>query len=686
MFEDLVQGAPSAYKFQEVPYQVGLESSTNYGQAVNYANAFNRDWSFTGVQLTGGLQQANIQASVVGNEVTLTAQTGTFLAGSIYNGNVLIVDIDPPSNTADPVTPVISVVKEGTGYCSVINYNVTATAGVAPYSLVVNGVEQIPGWNGNTTTIALARDSVAKIWIVDNDGNLSQPTVESNGKVNVPRKLSPANFETVLTPAAGSADLTVNWPAPVAGVTPIEYSLTASDAVAAGTYQTSNVFPGVLDGTYKLWIRDVYGCEISKTVTVVGYADAANGSTLKYFRISDFNSLSFSRRSSGRKNYDTALSFEEAVGLPKKVFFDFTAEDQIQTQFKSSFPFHQVTLFKCDGTKEDLNFLEIQQNIGVAEKVDCRTYPVSTGVTGVYFIGGDLYEPGTLTVVGDSPYSSGLPSWAEVGQFVSLGALGTKEIKSIGYDTDLGVLYFTVDASIAAAADDTVQATYNRHDYNLFRVDFPMSKVSNRAFLRIEAGYSSSEIEVTYQSEAIRRITDTSKYLKIQWSGFKNLGDMVFVDGYQGIMWVKGRIRPTPFGESKTFDGTDEVYSLSQKQRTDQRASIPLMTPKQWVKFGLVSAMAEGGTLLIEDMELVRLGGIEAEELGDSNYSNVECEFAYTGDGLNEVSSEAVLNPSTGTVGGGGTGKIPTGTTVSLLRLSDGTFVRFTDGAFLAVG
>lgn len=671
--EALVQSAPQAYQFQEVPWQSGLQASLDYGQATNFANAFNRDY-----KNLGGTK--NLAASVVNNEVTITATRGTFLSGANYNGDVLIIAIDPPSNTADPTIPTLTVANAGTGSCSVINYNVSAV-GDGPFRLVVNGLDQITGWDGLSTTIALARGQVSKIFVEDTDGDLSDPI-----NVNVPRQLDPANFNAVLTPASGSADLTVEWPAPVSGVTPLEYSLTATSAVVAGTYQSSNVFPGVLDGTYKLWIRDVYGCEITKTVTVVGYADANNGSTLKYFRISDFNSLSFSRRTSGRKNYDTALSFEEAVGLPKKVYFEFTEGDEIQTQFKSSFPFHQITLFKCNGSKEDLNFLEIQQNIGVAEKVDCRVFQLSTTQTGVYFTGGNLYTPGTATVIGTSPYSSGLPSWAEVGQFVVMGTLGTREIKSIGFDEDLGVLYFVVDGYTAATADDTVQATYNRHDYNLFRCDFPMSKVSERAFVRIEAGYSSDEIEVVYQSETIRRITDTSKHLKIQWSGFKNLGDMIFVDGYQGIMWVKGRVRPTPIGTAKNYEGTDEVYPLVHTQRIGQRVSIPLMTPKQWAKFGLISAIAEGGTLLIEDMQLVRESAIEAEELGDSNYSNVECEFAYTGDGLNEVTGEVVLNPSTGTVGGGGTGKIPTGTTINLLRLSDGTFVRFSDGSWLAVG
>jgi len=682
LFEDLVQGAASAYKFQEVAWIDG-SSGEDAQQAINFAQAINRDYKGVGLVQTGFPQLPNISAQAVGNEVTITALEGTFLSGSSYTGNVLVVAIDPPSNTADPTTPVISVVASATGDCNVINYNVTATTGVAPFRLVNNGVDVIPSWNGSTTSLALARGSVNKIFVEDLDGEFSVPIT-----VNVPRKLDGANFEVALTPGVGNSDVTVNWPEPVAGVTPLEYALTAADAVAATGYQSSNVFPAVLEGAYKLWVRDKFGCEVTKLVTVAGYADPVAGSTPKYSRISDFNTLSFSRRSPGRKNYDTALSFEEVVGVPKQALFEFTAEDQIQTQFRSSFPFHQITLHKCDGSKEDLPFLLIQQNIGVAEKVDCKVFPVEAALAGVYFVGGNSYEPGTLTVTGSSPYSSGLPTWAETGRFVSVGSMGTKEIKGVGYDSDLGVMYFTVEASIAAQADDTVQATYNRHDYNLYRCDFPMSKVSDRAYVTIEMGYSSTEIEVAYQSEAIRRITDTSKHLKIEWSGFKNLGDMVFVDGYKGVMWIKGRIRPVPIGTAKNYEGSEEVYPLSHTQRIGQRVSIPVMTPKQWAKFGLVSAIAEGGTLLIEDMELVREGAIEAEEQGSTNFSNVECEFAYTGDGLGEVTEEVVLNPSTGVEGGGGTGK--EGVTgwegFTRIAMADGKYLRLSAGAFISFG
>lgn len=683
--EILIQSAPPAYHFQEVAWIDGA-SGEDAQQATNFANSFNRDYKSTGgVPGGGGLTGKNLEAVAVGNEVTITADLGTFESGSNYSGNVLLIGFDPPVNNPEDPTPVLQLTEQGTGDCNVINYNVVATAGTAPFELRVNGVVTIPAWDGLSTTIALARGAVSKITAKDAN-NLDAAAINKN----VPSKILAINFSTDQAPGIGAADVTINWDTPIADIGPIEYSIDATGAGTGGNYQTSNVFPGILEGPWRLFVRDKYGCEDSVLITVSGYSDpSAPENNVEWFTVSDFNTLSFSRRNGGRKNYDTTLSFEDNVGLAKTGFFEFVEADQINTQFKSSFPFHQITLFKCDGTKEDLNFLLIQENLGVKEKVDCELFPVDGLTVGVYFNGGNEYAPDTLTVIGGSQYSSGLPAWAEVGQLVTLGSLGVKEITGIGYEPQLNVLYFTVEATIVSAVPDVVQVIYNRHPYNVYRCDFPMTKITGRAFMRIEPGYDGDNIvsKFVHQSEPIRRITDTSKYLKLQWSGYKNLGDMIFVDGYQGIMWIKGRIRPIPVSSSKTYEGVEEVYSLEQKQRVAQSFYAPLMTPRQWVKFGLVSGISQGGTLYIEDMDLVRTSPIEATELDDSNFSNVECEFGYGEEGLNVVLGETVLDPTTGNPGGGGTGKEPVvgWQGYERLKLDDDTYLRLDDSTFIAL-
>lgn len=657
--------------FKEETYSPGNETLVNGIQASNYALAFNRDH-----KNVGGTK--NIFASVVGNEVTLTAKKGTFSTGSSYTGNVLTIGFLAPNNQTTVDDLVLSSSPTSNGTCSVIEYDVAATGGTGPYTLRNGSTILLSNWDGLSTTLAFARGEQHNLILTDSD------SLSDTLTINVPRTLIASEFKQRVVPFIGGSDLTIDSVNPVTGTTPIEYSLDGTN------YQTSNIFPGILEDTYTLYIRDKFGCEVTKTIVVYGLGDATEEERIRKFIVSDYNSLSFSKdtvfNNYNRKNYSNTLSYEEAVKLPKKATFYFTSDDDIETQFKSSYPFHVVTLFKCDGTKENLPFIKIQENLGVTEKVDCKLFPITDGI-GVYFDGGNSYTPNTTTIIDNSPYTTGLPSWAEIGQYVAFGTLGTKEIKSIGYDKDLQKMYFVVDGTITVAANDTAQVTYNRHDTDVYRCDFNMSKVSDKAFVRIEMGWSFDEIEDSYSSEPIKLLKDTTNYLKHEWSGYKNIGDMIFVDGIKGIMWVKGRIRPYPISEAQTYDGTDQTYSLEQVARMGQKATIPTMTPKQWNKFNLVSGITQGGNLYIEGMELVRTGSIEFEELDQSNYSNVSCEFAYAGESLYINNDEIVLNPSTGVVGSGGTGKDPVlgWDGFRRIQLNDGTYLRLESGTFIAL-
>lgn len=678
LFEKVVDGVPTNYEFQRVPWITGLESSLSFGQASNYANAFNRDYKHV-----GGTN--NLKATLSGNVVTITGE-GTFEAGSNYTGDMIGVTFGTPANTTPVVDPVLAASATSTGSCSVIEYELEASLGTGLYSLTRNGVVIQTGWDGSSQNVAMVRGAVSKIFVTDDDGLFSNAIT-----LNVPRKLVANDFQVDIVLGVGGSDLTITNLVPVTGTTPVTYALVDTGDAASG-YQSSNLFPGTPAGTYDLYIKDKFGCEVFRTIVVATVDVPVEDTDLRYFKVSDFNSLSFSKQDTKRKGYLNSLSWQENVGIRKQSLFRFSEDDNIQTQFKSSYPYHVITLFKCDGTKEALSFLQIQENIGVAEKVDCKLIPVDEGI-GVYFDGGNKYTPGTTTVVDTSPYTS-LPTWGEIGQIVTIEGVGIKEITGTGYDADLNKLYFTVDGTIASATDSKVQTTYNRHPYNVFRCDFPMTKVSNLAFVRIEAGYDVDGevlIDQTWQSETIKVLSqqeiDGRQFIRAEWTGFKVLDGFIFDSSYKGIMWVKGRIRPFPVSESKTFDGSDRTYPLEQIARMGQKVTIPVMTPKQWNKFNLISGISIGGTLWIEDMELVRTGAVEAEDVGDTNFSNITAEFAYAGEGLSIESDEIVLNPSTGVEGSGLTGKEPVigWTGFKRLRLDSGTYLRFEDGSFIAL-
>ncbi len=678
---DLVLGPPTTYEFQEVAYIDGVSGEDDQ-QAANYAQRWNANYASVG----GGAK--NIQAVASGDTVTITATLGEFESGSNYSGNVLIVGIGAPNNTPDSITPQFTATALDTGGCSVIDHEFVATAGTAPFKLYINDVEQLSSWDGLATTLALVRGAISKVEIEDANNEFSNAQ-----NINVARRQVQTEFEAQLLSNGSSVSITVVNNSPVAGIDPFEYSLDDTTQITGQNYQTSNIFPSVSDGTYFLFIKDKFGCEFKKNVAVA--VDQAEGAEiLRTFIVSPMQSLSFSKRDTGLKNLVNTLSFEEELSLPKRGLTHFISSDEIQTQFKSSYPFHVVTLFKCDGTKEELFFNQIQQNIGVEEKFDCKTFPLTKespsdpDLIGVYFAGGNEYEPNTTTSIDASPYDGSLPDWAnQVDKFAQFDSLGVKQIKGIGYDSDRNAMYFIVEGIISAEVDDKVQGVFNRHDYNVFRFDFSMSKVSNLAFVRIEAGWSFDEIDQVWQSETIKLLTNIKDFFRIDFEGFKILGDMLFIDGIKGIMWVKGRVRPYAIGEAETYDGETRTYPLSQDARVGIRVTIPLMTVAQWIKFNGVSGISIGGKISINNMEVVRLSPIEESQIGDTNYSEVQCEFAYSSDQIAEKPDEIVYNTSTGVEGSGGSGIEPFvgWEGFERLKLEDDTYLRLEDGAFISL-
>jgi len=666
ILRETLRDAASTYLYFEYFQWNSFQAESDATQALYYRTAFNRDH-----KNVGGTK--NVSASIVDNVITISANNGVFSDFS-YDGDYLVLGHEI-NNTLQETQKTFIYSKAGTGDCDDIDYTASsATGGTAPYRLFANGANIFTGWDGATPQpFQLARTLNYTGGLYDSLGVL----IKSFSEVTT-KKLEPSDFKAYMTyyEGYGYSDVTIETVVARPGTTPLEYALDD------GAWQSSNIFGGVLAGLHVFKVRDKFGCSVSNNFEIYDSTSIEPEEREVYFTISEYNSLSFYRDDKHsvlvRKNYGNTPSFKEAVGLPKIAKFCFPITSSIATKFNSSYPLHNVTLHKWDGTKQDIPFLMIQENLGVTERVDCKLFPVQEVLStidggtvvinngiGIYFDGGNKYEPQTSTVIDASPYTSGLPSWAKKGNFVAVQGLGTFEILDTElYDEDRGVTYFRIEGTLTEQSG-IIEAKFDRHPYNVFRFDFDMSDVHAQGnYIRIEPGYDVDgtfmiDRKNLYKSEPFFVLSDTSKYLKIAWHAFRNLGEMIFIDNMESEMWVKGKIRPFPANNSEFDDGDDQARSIDQESYLRMRATIPVMTPKQWRKFDLVGAIGSRGEIFIEDMKLIKIKGIDHDELGDTNISNITCEFAYSGEGPNEGQQDPVLDVTTGATGTGTTGKTP---------------------------
>ena len=118
----------------------------------------------------------------------------------------------------------------------------------------------------------------------------------------------------------------------------LEYSLNGSEWVS------SNVFPGILEGDYTLYVQDDFGCLINKNFTVKEF-----GVNVPFFHLSKINAMRYANRvqwgdSANYKTDDNTLSCEVDVPLPYKEIQLFHSADIIPTQLKSNYSNHEIKI------------------------------------------------------------------------------------------------------------------------------------------------------------------------------------------------------------------------------------------------------------------------------------------------------------------------------------------------------
>lgn len=636
-------------------------------QAINYAAAFNRDY-----KNIGGIK--NLAASVVDDTVTITAKSGTFVSAT-YTGNVIVFAGPTINNTPQVSTPVLTVALTGNGNCDTVEYQLTASGGTSPY-LIKNGLTTIQsGWNGSAITVDISREAGSVSFNLTDDG---QQTV--NKVQIVPRKLKIGEFKVRATQYIGYSDFYIENVNPVANTEPIEYSLDVQGTLTGGNYQTSNSFTGVLPDFYELFVKDKYGCEITKTIQIRALEDATEEQNPRYFDVPKGNSIIMSECNTFDKdfkpNYNNTLSFNELSDIRYKAVQYFDPSDFEPIHFKSSYPYHVITLHKNDGTKQDIPPILVQENLGSQEKVDCETFPLD-GQTAVYFDGGNEYEPGTTTVIGSSSYTQFLPPWAAEGQIVSIDGIGSYEIVEIGYDSDLDRGYFVIDVITETATSGKVQVKWNVQPYNVFEAYIPFDNM-DKGRVVIEKGFSFDDIDgKKWISEVLATKENEDDDLLIEWSSSKNQSDIVFFSGVKFKKRIKGKLRPIFPNTSEIAEGDSRAYSINQEFYQHYRLELERLTARE-VNQILVASKTDG--FKVNGENLIMKQEAEIEALGESNFYSYACDYAYGGNQSAIQEDSLALNSSTGVIGGGGTGKpAPVPNYDNKLRVN-------IDGGFITVG
>jgi len=281
---------------------------------------------------------------------------------------------------------------------------------------------------------------------------------------------------------------------------------------------SSNIFSGQLDNDYTAYVRDNYGCKISKTFIV----DSV--STRKpIFSISKANAFNFIKIEQANgidifENEDnTFINFNENL-VPYCIPQIFNNKDEPFLQIKSNHNLPQLFIRKYDGTENELVFEKMSNNIDRFLRLDCFAYQYSNGNLALYFTQGNQYDE-LGNIIGQYDLNGNLPDFAIKGNYINVDGLGTFQINSNIIDNENNVKIILTDFSYNGPIIPTkVSSIYNLIDYDIYQHKFDLSDLNEGLYdLLIKTKPIGEDEFIYYLSESFNIATKHDYSLHIKY-------------------------------------------------------------------------------------------------------------------------------------------------------------------------
>ena len=424
-------------------------------------------------------------------------------------------------------------------------------------------------------------------------------------------------------------------------------------------YQSSNVFTGQVNGSYTMYIKDNFGCTVSKDFEVTD-----SGTREEYFSISNVNSINFSKdevwdglQNGIHKNEDNVLSLTE---YGKKQTYDerliFRDDDLVRIQFKSNYENHDVEIYDCEGdlTSAAISVTKMSQNLNLFQKLDCKIDTISgygSGVAGLYFDSGQVYNEASVPI-GNYTLNGNLPDFAQVGVFIKLSGgspaqSGVYEIKDLIYDSTLDKRLIIFDYNYVDTPGMTIQveAYYDLIPFEIYEFDVDMSNVlvhsPDKDFrVKIQASDNSFDT-INYYSEYITLVPDDdyaiNNYVAIQYYN-ENNRDIFYLYG------ITHFIRAEVLNVSTLIDDDNEIvkgdfttYISESTVHNGIEISFREVTHK--VMLQIVLALSSEN-LFINGIGYIKSTGLDVSQVENTNLYLIKAQLLRTGKNFNVLISD----------------------------------------------
>ncbi|CAL2077721.1 conserved protein of unknown function [Tenacibaculum sp. 190524A02b] len=371
----------------------------------------------------------------------------------------------------------------------------------------------------------------------------------------LPSLLSVANLDVKVYNSPNGATLNVN--VDEAFGLNLEYSL---DDV---NWKTSNFYDSLPAGTYEVYVRDQFGCKISKKVLIDEI-----GQKEPFFYISKSNSIRYVAYSvngelTDKRIDENRFSYEDDVNEVNTEYYCFNSNDRDRTQFKSNYSNINVKAVLQDGTEEVLFVTKLTDNLLIKDSRDARIFKLEGGKAGVYFTTGKRYNFDTGLYTGDDYKLNGsLPEWGKIGEYIKIDNSWFKiENTTISRDKNAEVLIIDYNYT----SDEAIIKTgtiYNRENYDVFEFEVNFKDFIDQVFTIEIENKEGGLPTLIHKSENIE-VTNTDDFVEILYANDTNT-DVNYKSGISHKIWIRVEsINDKPIGNVNTHKTDTKSVLLS---------------------------------------------------------------------------------------------------------------------------
>ena len=621
----------------ELPIEA-ITATPGESAAQTYERYFNADHNGSGLMTISRLVNViTIEINTPWDFENFTTTTGSADSKTVYvpdeftltNASLQI----HPTEPCDFVDVEILTSQQAQGYALGSGNSPIILVGTNPFTVTVSRLQ--------ATQIIVYKTSSDPLFISELEWNEPHLYFNKIGQNNI-------FIDTLVDPFSGATvTVTVDYldqllPRP--DLNTLQYSL---DDV---NYFPTGVWTGQLAGDYTVYIKDSFGCTVSKDFTVAGSIEAADPIVV----ISERNSVSFSKdevwdglQDGIHKNFDNVLASTDISNVVYEERVIFRDSDKIRIQFKSNYADHNVFVNDCEDGATGYNptIEKMSNNLGLYESLTCVLHNLTGGRSGLYFDAGSVIDIND-SIIGEYELFGNLPDSATVGNFVDIVGYGTYRVVDIIYDRELDRRLMVFDLNYTGGDDAvTMKCHYNLLPFEVyeFDVDFgsPIIKPGeNIVRLRIQFLDNLYDEQNWYSEYCLVLEGDEynyNKYVSINYYGSNNR-NVFYLYGLSHF--IRAEIQST----NAIIDDSNEIVkgdsnTYVSESIVNKGINIVFSEVTYRVMLKIVLALSSE-SVFVNGLGYVKKEGVSLENIANTNLYKISCELLSTNKNFNTSINE----------------------------------------------